>query len=188
MATSVHWLLRYHCYKCSSTRVFGDSFQFWVSTVYFWRKPTREFQKARILRSKPQKKKWLKWVSKRLKNVSEPQCKTINADNWLLQSLVLTCCMLMAILLTLAASSGSAAHKGHVHINVWRGPSKGHKKHKFAPWGYYAKLPADESKKKHHHHYGWWAFPSVSHFEERKDPISSHVLISVYSCRFLDRE
>lgn len=44
-----------------------------------------------------------------------------------------------------------AGHKdGHVHINVWRGPSKGYKKHKFAPWGYYAKLPADESKK----HYG----------------------------------
>lgn len=66
------------------------------------------------------------------------------------QSLLISCCILMAILLTLAASSVSAGHKGHVHINVWRGPSKGHKKHKFAPWGYYAKLPADESKKKKH--------------------------------------
>jgi len=43
-----------------------------------------------------------------------------------------------------------AGHKGHVHINVWRGPTKGHKKHKFAPWGFYAKLPADEAKKKHY--------------------------------------
>lgn len=42
-------------------------------------------------------------------------------------------------------------HKGRVHINVWRGPSKGYGKHKFAPWGYYAKLPADDYPK--HHHY-----------------------------------
>lgn len=38
--------------------------------------------------------------------------------------------------------------KGNVHIKVWRGPSHGHKKHKFAPWGYKAKVPADDHK--HH--------------------------------------
>lgn len=55
-------------------------------------------------------------------------------------------------------------HKGHVKVNVWRGPSKGHKKHKFAPWGYYAKMPADSGKK---HHHGW-----------RKSCMSTFCLIS----------
>lgn len=63
----------------------------------------------------------------------------------------MTCSIVLALLLVFAAyDEAIAGHKGKVHINVWRGPSKGHKKHKFAPWGYYAKLPADEGKK----HYG----------------------------------
>lgn len=54
----------------------------------------------------------------------------------------------------MAQAGGYDHHKGHVHINVWRGPSKGYHKKKFAPWGYYAKLPADESPKHHYkHHY-----------------------------------
>lgn len=70
----------------------------------------------------------------------------------LLQSLMITCTIIMAVLFMFASYDLTLAggHKGHVHINVWRGPSKGHKKHKFAPWGYYAKLPADEGKKKHY--------------------------------------
>lgn len=65
--------------------------------------------------------------------------------------------VLLSILCLLASIHDSSSlvaakkHKGHVHINVWRGPSKGYKKHKFAPWGYYAKLPADEMGKKHHY-------------------------------------
>lgn len=47
-----------------------------------------------------------------------------------------------------AYDQAMAGHKGYVHIKVWRGPSHGHKKHKFAPWGYKAKLPADDHK--HH--------------------------------------
>jgi len=27
--------------------------------------------------------------------------------------------------------------KGHVKVKVWRGPSHGHKKHKYAPFGYH---------------------------------------------------
>lgn len=69
-----------------------------------------------------------------------------------LKTLRLTCLLLMALLVVLAYNEQvEAGHKGHVHINVWRGPSKGYKKHKFAPWGYYAKLPADDYPK---HHYG----------------------------------
>lgn len=66
----------------------------------------------------------------------------------------MTCSILMVFFLVVAVYTDLtlAGHKGHVHINVWRGPSKGHKKHKFAPWGYYAKLPADEKGKKHHHY------------------------------------
>lgn len=59
---------------------------------------------------------------------------------------------MLALLLAFGSyDTVSAGHKGHVHINVWRGPSKGYKKHKFAPWGYYAKLPADDMPKKHHY-------------------------------------
>ncbi|KAG9508989.1 hypothetical protein GZH46_02503 [Fragariocoptes setiger] len=67
------------------------------------------------------------------------------------KGIVLTCTILLAAMVVFASyDQAFAGHKGHVHINVWRGPSKGYKKHKFAPWGYWAKLPADESK----HHYG----------------------------------
>lgn len=59
--------------------------------------------------------------------------------------------MLLAFSAYEIVSAGSYG-KGHVHVNVWRGPSKGYKKHKFAPWGYYAKLPADDAPK--YHHYG----------------------------------
>ena len=71
---------------------------------------------------------------------------------WFTYSLIVT----LLLLALVAHNSLVASHKGsHVNINVWRGPSKGHKKHKFAPWGYHAKLPADMDKKKHHHgHYG----------------------------------
>ena len=56
----------------------------------------------------------------------------------------------MTLLLLFAAyDQAVAGHKGYVHVKVWRGPSHGYKKHKFAPWGYKAKLPADDYK--HHH-------------------------------------
>lgn len=47
---------------------------------------------------------------------------------------------------------GHKEHKwGHVSLKLYRGPSEGHhKKGGFAPWGYYAKLPEDESG-----HYGY---------------------------------
>jgi len=70
---------------------------------------------------------------------------------------LLTCSVLMLLLLWLSSAYDLAIghkHKGQVHIDVWRGASKGHKKDKFAPWGYYAKLPADKGKKKKHHLYG----------------------------------
>lgn len=61
---------------------------------------------------------------------------------------LVVCTVLLAFLLMFASYHlAQAGHKGHVHINVWRGPSKGYKKHKFAPWGFYAKLPADDEKK-----------------------------------------
>lgn len=66
----------------------------------------------------------------------------------------MTCSIFMAILLMFASyDQAIAGYKGgKVHVNVWRGPTIGYKKYKFAPWGYYAKLPADEGKK--YHHYG----------------------------------
>ena len=48
-------------------------------------------------------------------------------------------------------------HKGgHVSLKLYRGPNEGHhdyKKGGFAPWGYYAKLPEDESG---HYGYHWY--------------------------------
>lgn len=35
-----------------------------------------------------------------------------------------------------------------VRVHVWRGPRK-YRKRKFAPWGYYAKVPADKYRFKH---------------------------------------
>lgn len=65
----------------------------------------------------------------------------------------MTCAILISLLVAFASYDlvHAGGHKDRVHINVWRGPSKGYKKHKFAPWGYYAKLPADEGPKKHHY-------------------------------------
>lgn len=54
--------------------------------------------------------------------------------------------------LALASGHGYGKSKGQVHINVWRGPSKGYGKYKFAPWGYYAKLPADDAPHYKHHY------------------------------------
>ena len=65
-----------------------------------------------------------------------------------MQAIFTTCTIFFALLLMFAAYDQAMASKGHVHIKVWRGPSHGHKKHKFAPWGYKAKLPADDYK--HH--------------------------------------
>lgn len=62
--------------------------------------------------------------------------------------LTLVWLLFCAILLMLEQNMVLAKHSKHVHINVWRGTSKGHKKHKFAPWGLHAKLPADQDK--HH--------------------------------------
>lgn len=50
--------------------------------------------------------------------------------------------MLITMALTLVAVEQSQAyhkhHKhGHVKIKVWRGPSHGYKKHKYAPFGYH---------------------------------------------------
>lgn len=88
----------------------------------------------------------------------ESNCKTNQATSfnrvritkqtkWFRFLLIVT----FALLATLAnAFLVEAGHKGPVKINVWRGPTKGDKKHKFAPWGYHAKLPADVGKSKHY--------------------------------------
>lgn len=59
--------------------------------------------------------------------------------------LTLICMFVLLFLLvcTHLEPTGANRHR-HVNVNVWRGASKGSKKHKFAPWGYYAKLAADD--------------------------------------------
>ncbi|KAG7155866.1 Insulin-degrading enzyme-like [Homarus americanus] len=49
------------------------------------------------------------------------------------------------------AASGHGGKHGQVQIKVYRGPSKGHGYHKFAPWGYWVKQPEDD----HGHHGGY---------------------------------
>lgn len=47
-------------------------------------------------------------------------------------------CLVAALML--GAELGAAHYKqskGHVKIKVWRGPSHGYKKHKYAPFGYH---------------------------------------------------
>lgn len=59
----------------------------------------------------------------------------------------------MLLMALMAALSGlvMGGHHGHVSIKTYRGPSHGHGKgHKFAPWGYYAHVPADDHKHGHH--------------------------------------
>lgn len=59
--------------------------------------------------------------------------------------------VLLALLVAVFACASEAYHKkhhdkkGYVKIKVWRGPSHGHKKHKYAPFGYH--FSVDE---KHH--------------------------------------
>lgn len=65
-----------------------------------------------------------------------------------MKAIFTTCSILLAFLLMFASYDQQVSAHKYVHIKVWRGPSHGHKKHKFAPWGYKAKLPADDYK--HH--------------------------------------
>lgn len=47
--------------------------------------------------------------------------------------------MLVALVSVAFVAQTTEAHKhkhGYVKIKVWRGPSHGHKKHKYAPFGY----------------------------------------------------
>lgn len=51
--------------------------------------------------------------------------------------------MVLASLALVAQNTVADKHKhGYVKIKVWRGPSHGHKKHKYAPFGY--KFSIDE--------------------------------------------
>lgn len=57
----------------------------------------------------------------------------------------------MLVLMSIGSHRISAEYKGQVSIKVYRGPPEGHKDHRgkygfgFAPWGYYAKLPEEDS-------------------------------------------
>lgn len=98
-----------------------------------------------------------------------------------MKQLVFACLVLAAVLMLMIGDNPALAkdHK-HVQINVWRGPSKGHKKHKFAPWGFHAKLPADKGKG----HHGWCTSTNFS-----SPPVRRHSKSGSMHCdRISERE